>query len=92
MTVKDFVDKRWRLLYRGSRNGIGNSNFHGKCDGEPNMNMIMLTTKSFIFSGFTPMAWDSSSAHMPDSNQTSFVFSVQNPHTINGKKLSLNDS
>jgi hypothetical protein len=29
---KDFETKSWRLLYRGTRDGFGSSNFHSKCD------------------------------------------------------------
>jgi hypothetical protein len=92
MILNDFVDKRWRLLYRGSRDGFESSNFHSKCDGESNTITIILTTKGFIFGGFTPIAWDLNGGHKSDSSQKSFVFSVKNPHNNEEKKFPLKNS
>jgi hypothetical protein len=57
--LKQFERKKWTLLYRGSRDGFGCSDFHSKCDGHSNTVTVILTTKGFIFGGFTPIAWDS---------------------------------
>jgi hypothetical protein len=78
-----------RLLYRGSRDGFGASNFHNKCDGESNTITIVLTTKDFIFGGFSSLAWDSSSQYKVDNSRKSFVFSIHNPHNIKDRKFSL---
>jgi hypothetical protein len=76
------------LLYRGSHDGFGASNFHSKCDSQSNIVTIILTTKGVLFGGFSSPAWDSSSQDKVD-NATSFVFSVRNPHNITDKKVSL---
>jgi hypothetical protein len=57
--LKQFESKKWTLLYRGSQDGFKSSNFHSKCDGHSNTVTVILTTKGFIFGGFTPIAWDS---------------------------------
>jgi hypothetical protein len=90
--LKDLQDKQWELLYRGSRDGFGGKNFHEKCDGQSNTITMILTTEGFIFGGFTPIAWDSSNSSKADGSQKSFLFSVKNPHNIEGKKFSLTDS
>jgi hypothetical protein len=38
---------------------------------------LILTTKDFIFGGFTPIAWDSGGSYKADSSQQSFLFSVK---------------
>jgi hypothetical protein len=86
---EEFEGKQWRLLYRGSRDGFGASNFHSKCDGESNTVTIILTTKDFIFGGFSSLTWDSSNQWKVDNARKGFVFSVRNPHNIADKKFSL---
>jgi hypothetical protein len=81
--LKDFEAKTWRLLYRGSRDGFGSSNFHSKCDQQSNTVTIILTTDGYIFGGFTPVAWEQSSGvYKADNTGKSFLFSLKNPrHT-----------
>jgi hypothetical protein len=79
------------LLYRGSRDGFGGSDFHSKCDGVPDTITIILTTDDFIFGGFTSMAWDSSGNDKEDMSRKSFIFSVKNPHNIEGKRFSVSN-
>jgi hypothetical protein len=77
--LKDFETKSWRLLYRGTRDGFGASDFHAKCDQQSNTVTIILTTAGYIFGGFTPIAWDSSNAPKADNTGKSFLFSLKNP-------------
>jgi hypothetical protein len=65
--LEQFENKKWTLLYRGSRDGFRGSNFHSKCDGQLNAVTVILTTKGFIFGGFTPIGWDSSHSNKADN-------------------------
>jgi hypothetical protein len=38
---------------------------------------VILTTKDFIFGGFTPISWASSGSSKADNSQQSFLFSVK---------------
>jgi hypothetical protein len=76
--LKDFEAKTWRLLYRGSRDGFGSSDFHSKCDQQSNTVTILLTTDGYIFGGFTPIAWDSGGTYKADNTGKSFLFSLKN--------------
>jgi hypothetical protein len=38
---------------------------------------VILTTKDFIFGGFTPIPWDSSGSYKADNSQQSFLFSIK---------------
>jgi hypothetical protein len=75
--LNQFLNHQWRLLYRGSRDGFGSSNFHSKCDNESATVTVILTTKDYIFGGFTPIPWDSSNSYKADNSQQSFLFSVK---------------
>jgi hypothetical protein len=75
--LKQFSSRQWTLLYRGSRDGFRSSNFYSKCDGKSPTLTVILTTKDFIFGGFTPIEWDSGGSYKADNSQQSFLFSVK---------------
>jgi hypothetical protein len=77
--LKRFERNGWALLYRGKRDGFKASQFHEKCDGKKDTVTLILTTKAFIFGGFTPIAWDSNNAFLEDDSEQSFLFSIKNP-------------
>jgi hypothetical protein len=83
--LKDFETKTWQLLYRGTRDGFAASTFHAKCDEQSNTLTIILTTAGYVFGGFTPIAWDSSSSYKPDDTGKSFLFSLTNPRNSEPK-------
>jgi hypothetical protein len=87
--LEDFEEKRWTLLYRGSRDGFAASNFHRKCDGRSHTLTIIETTKGFVFGGFTPVVWDSSNSYKADNTRRTFVFTAKNPRGSEGRKFLL---
>jgi hypothetical protein len=90
--LEEFRNKTWKLLYRGSRDGFGASNFHSKCDGQSNTLTLIETTKGFIFGGFTPVEWDSTTNNFKsDSSHKSFLFTVKNAHKIEARKFKLSN-
>jgi hypothetical protein len=83
---KDFEAKTIGLLYRGTRDGFGGSNFHSKCDQQSNTLVIILTTQGYIFGGFSPVVWESSTGiHKADTSGKSFLFSLKNPRNSEPK-------
>jgi hypothetical protein len=52
---------------------------------------LIETTKNFIFGGFTPIAWDSTTngGHKPDNSGKSFLFSLNNPRNSAPRKFIL---
>jgi archaellum component FlaC len=58
----EFRKNHFSLLWRGSRDGFGASEFHRRCDGHANTLTVILDTKGNIFGGFTPVKWDSRAA------------------------------
>jgi hypothetical protein len=87
--LNEFKSKQARLIYRGSDDGFGSSNFHSKCDGISNTITIILTTDDFIFGGFTPIPWDSTEGYRSEASGGSFLFSVKNPHNRDFGRIEL---
>jgi hypothetical protein len=88
-----FAGKNWKLLYRGGRDGFGAKAFHAGCDSRPNTVTVIVTPESWIFGGFTPLAWRSLQKPIPfcDDSLQSFVFTLTNPHGTEAMKFMLRD-
>ena len=67
----------YTLIYQATKNGFGMSDFHSKCDGIMNTLMIIKTTESYVFGGFTTQDWSKLGSYQSDSN--AFLFSLINP-------------
>jgi hypothetical protein len=75
-----FENKKFELLYRGSRDGFGGADFHRCSDEHSNTLTLIQSDKGSIFGGFTPLTWWSGVA--PDLNLGSFLFTIKNPHNL----------
>jgi hypothetical protein len=97
----EFRGQRFSLLWRGSRDGFGASDFHKGCDGHVNTVTVILDTNGNIFGGFTPVAWESrkwnkktgraSNTCKADPTQKSFLFTLKNPHNVPARRFALTD-
>jgi hypothetical protein len=72
-----FCKMKWKLLYRGSRDGFQASSFHSRCDNSANTVTIIKTTTGCIFGGFTPTPWDSKGTNKSDLTRRSFLFRIK---------------
>jgi hypothetical protein len=90
--LKEVSGNAWTLLYRGTTNSFQSSMFHAKCDGRPNILMLILTAKGSVFGGFTPLAWDSSGTYKHDDTRKSFIFTLKNPQNTEPRKFALSSS
>jgi hypothetical protein len=86
---EDFKRQQFTLLWRGSRDGFGASDFHSRCDGHPNTLTVILDTKGNIFGGFTPVKWYSRSYGKADPSLKSFLFTLKNPHNVPTRRFAL---
>ena len=82
---KDLNNRKWSLLYRGSRDGFEASYFHSRCDGLPNTLTIVKSTNGNIFGGYTTIPWESikydkDNGYMYDF--CAFLFSLVNNENI----------
>jgi hypothetical protein len=85
----EFRGKRFALLWRGSRDGFGAQDFHGRCDGRANTLTLILDTRGNVFGGFTPLQWESRRGWKCDDSLKSFVFTLKNPYNIPARKFAL---
>jgi hypothetical protein len=83
----EFRGKCFKMLWRGGRDGFGSKEFHGRCDGHANTLTVILDTEGNIFGGFTPLEWDSEICLKGDDTETTFIFTLKNPHKIPSRKF-----
>jgi hypothetical protein len=99
--LEDFKEKRFTLLWRGSRDGCDPRDFHRHCDKHPNTLTVILDTQGNIFGGFTPVKWKSPrkpffrdddglvSKNTADPSLRSFLFTLKNPHNVPARRFAL---
>jgi hypothetical protein len=89
----EFQQKRFTLLWRGTRDGFGGRDFHNRCDGHGNTLMIIEDTEGNIFGGYTPVPWESPKGHCHkgDESAKSFLFTLKNPHNVSPQKFALKE-
>ena len=75
---KDLNDRKWSLLYRGSRDGFRASDFHSNCDHKPNTLTIVKSIIGNIFGGFTIAQWSSPVNATWQFDNKAFIFSLVN--------------
>jgi hypothetical protein len=85
----EFHGKQFTLLWRGSRDGFGARDFHGRCDWRANTLTLILDTDGNVFGGFTPLKWVSGCTYKCDDSLKTFLFTLKNPHNIPAMKFAL---
>ena len=67
---------KYKLLYRGTRDGMNPSSFHQKCNGIPQTVSIVQTTKGYKFGGYAEKTWENNNSGAWIKDDKSFVFSI----------------
>ena len=67
---------KYKLLYRGTRDGMNPSSFHQKCNGIPQTVSIVQTTKGYKFGGYAEKTWENNNGGAWIKDDKSFVFSI----------------
>jgi TLD len=65
------------LLYRGSRDGWMNGNFHIKCDNKGPTIVLIKSTKGRVSGGYTSESWETPPGNKWKQDQTAFLFSCE---------------
>ena len=73
----DFTEMRlkFKLVYRGSRDGMTAANFHLMCDGMDDTVSVIEDTNGNVFGGFADKAWSMKTSHV--KSEESFLFSLK---------------
>ena len=83
-------NKKYELLYRGSRDGSKSSIFHDKCDNKGPTLCLYKNEKGNIFGGYASISWTRDNGTSSDSK--SFIFTLTNIHGIGPTKFNSNSS
>jgi hypothetical protein len=98
LLFEEFRAKRFKLLWRGSRDGFGAKKFHHRCDGRANTLTLISNTDGNVFGGFTPVKWESRAVTSRldkgkslkgDASLRSFLFTLRNPRGGTPRKFAL---
>jgi hypothetical protein len=100
LTTDWLADKRFELLYRGSRDGMTAAAFHDKCDGK-GPTLVLVAGQSAgkpvcVFGGYAGKSWERGPDD-PDADaksvdaRNSFVFTVLNPFGDGIVKMAVNE-
>ena len=73
--IKQNTQKKFKLLYRASKDGDSIKTFHEKCDNKGPTVMIIKTNTGFRFGGYNPLFWDQSGDYKSD--KLTFLFSLK---------------
>jgi hypothetical protein len=71
------------------RDGFTAQEFHLRCDGCANTLTLISDTDGNVFSGFTPVEWESGNEWKGDNSLWSFLFMLKNPHCVPPRKFAL---
>lgn len=81
------LNKKWTLLYQGTRDGFGADVFHSKCDGINNTITLIKTSREFVFGGFATAQWNDTTKnvarYVTDAN--AFLFTLVNQFVLPSK-------
>jgi len=70
--------KRFRLLFRSSRDGASAASFHASCDGQGPTVTLVKSSGGYVFGGYAGVAWSSDNQY--PACPSAFLFTVTNPH------------
>ena len=73
---------KYKLLYRGTRDGMNPSSFHQKCNSIPQTVSIVQTTKGYKFGGYAEKTWENNNGIWIKDDK-SFVFSIDHMKIYN---------
>uniref|UniRef100_A0A7S1BY61 TLDc domain-containing protein n=1 Tax=Corethron hystrix TaxID=216773 RepID=A0A7S1BY61_9STRA len=85
---EDKIDGNLELLYRGSRDGFGVSQFHEKCDNQGSTVTVVKSTEGYVFGGFADLPWSSRGDYKASSR--AFLFSLKSHSGSGSTKMRVN--
>ena len=78
--------RKWKLVYRATRDGFATSDFHRQCDGKgENLGVIRSQAGSYLFGWWTPLSWNSQGRYVADASARTFIWTLTNPAGLPAK-------
>ena len=72
--------RRFKLLFRSSRDGASAASFHSHCDRKGPTLTLIKDTAGNVFGGYTAVQWRSAAGGTWINDPAAFLFTVANPH------------
>jgi len=73
--------KKWKLLFRASKDGFASTQFHAKCDNKGTTVTVIQSTMNHVFGGYTTLAWQASGgAYQQDPK--AFIFLLRSTNKM----------
>ena len=82
--------KKSELLYKASRDGFDENQFHQRCNNQGTTIIIILSNNDYLFGGYTCTPWGSNVSSITDDK--AFLFTLINPPNISPTKYPLQSS
>ncbi|KAK8807388.1 hypothetical protein WA158_004147 [Blastocystis sp. Blastoise] len=81
------LNKKWKLLYKASRDGFTSSDFHRCCDNKGGSLTIIQSINDdghmYLFGGFTTVTWNADSVIGGwGEDDDAFIYTLTNPHKV----------
>jgi len=71
---KDFKNRKWRLVFKGTQDGMTASSFHQKADNKGPTYTVIKSSTGKIFGGFVDESWTSRNNYI--TTKGTFLFSI----------------
>ncbi len=80
-------NQKWRLLYKGSRDGFQAKPFHDKCDNQ-GATYTIVKSRNNTFGGYNPVSWTSQRGYSNGKHKF-FIFTISKvfPHVMHNKRV-----
>ncbi len=83
-------NQKWQLVYKATKNGFNADSFHRCCDNQGPTLTVILSSKGYLFGGYTAVSWGIEGGWMVD--KTAFLFTLINPYDIPPTKYTINSA
>jgi hypothetical protein len=79
---------KWKLAWRGSRDGFSAKTFHSLCDLKGENVVVIKSKEGYLFGGYCATSWNANKHGQEEEAPSSFIFTLTNPHGIPPTKYS----
>jgi hypothetical protein len=81
----DISVTKYELLFRGTRDGFSDTEFHKRCDNKGATVVLVKSTSNHIFGGFAHTPWTSSSGGTSDPKAFLFSWNFKEIYSLSNK-------
>lgn len=83
-------NQKWRLVYKGTRDGFTSTDFYRCCDKKGPTMTVIQSTSGHLFGGYTSANWETHDNWEWSTDHDAFLFTLINPHEILPTKYEIN--